>query len=104
MRSSITSWNEKMKGQHLQKAEESQSIDITALALTPMHDRLTFERAQAVEEKMDKGSVKSHQGWMAEVKQVAAKHESCKEHEPSTSSTVRDRSSPLTRCVWTRLA
>ena len=67
----VVSWNEAMKHQRLDKASESQSIDIVQLASIPMHDRLTFERAQAVEEKMakrlQKGAPKVYQGWMAEI-------------------------------------
>jgi len=66
----------------VKKAVESQSIDLTLLASTPMHDRPTFERAQAVEEKTAErvrrnGGVpgKSYQGWMAEVERQAAHHE-----------------------------
>jgi len=66
----VVSWNEAMKHQRLDKASESQPIDIMQLASVPMHDRLTFERAQAVEEKMakrlQKGAPKVYQGWMAE--------------------------------------
>jgi hypothetical protein len=78
----VDSWNDAMKEQRVKKAVESQSIDLTLLASTPMHDRLTFERAQAVEEKMAErvrrnGGVpgKSYQGWMAEVERQAAHHE-----------------------------
>src|SRR6266567_6056687 len=65
----VVSWNEAMKHQRLDKASESQPIDTMQLASIPMHDRLTFERAQAVEEKMaerqQKGAPKVYQGWMA---------------------------------------
>jgi hypothetical protein len=73
----VVSWNEAMKYQRLDKAAESQSIDLLSLASIPMHDRLTFERAQAVEEKMaerlQKGPPgKVYRGWMAEVDRQAA--------------------------------
>jgi hypothetical protein len=78
----VDSWNDAMKEQRVKKAVESQSIDLTLLASTPTHDRLTFERAQAVEEKMAErvrrnGGVpgKSYQGWMVEVERQAAHHE-----------------------------
>jgi len=85
----IISWNEAMKSQRLEKAREHQSIDIMQLASIPMHDRLTFERAQALEEKsaerLRKGAPgKVYQGWMAEVgSQVARRGE-----DNSSSSTV----------------
>jgi hypothetical protein len=68
----VVSWNEAMKHQRLDKAVESQSMDLMALASSPMHDRLTFERAQGREEKMAerlrKGAPgKVYQGWMAEI-------------------------------------
>jgi hypothetical protein len=68
----VVSWNEAMKQQRLEKALESQSIDLELLASTPMHDRLTFERAQAVEEKMAERlrngpPGKLYRDWMAEV-------------------------------------
>lgn len=67
----VVSWNEAMKHQRLDKASESQPIDIIQLASIPMHDRLTFERAQAVEEKMaerlQKDAPKVYKGWMAEI-------------------------------------
>jgi hypothetical protein len=118
----VTSWNEAMKNQRLQKAEESQSIDLTSLASTPMHDRLTFERAQAVEEKMDERlrkdpPGKTYQGWMAEIDRQTAHHEQRGEKKASTSSTSatvlkkpsapstvpkkRGRPSALARCVQT---
>ncbi|KAI0003244.1 hypothetical protein BJV74DRAFT_881704 [Russula compacta] len=76
----VASWKEAMRTQRLRKAAESQSIDLTLLASTPMHDRLTFESAQAVEEKMAERSRrgppgKTYQGWMAEVERRAAHHE-----------------------------
>lgn len=78
----VDSWNDEMKYQRQQKANESQSVDLTLLPSTPMHDRLTFERAQAVEEKMAErlrrnGGVpgKSYQGWTTEVERQVARHE-----------------------------
>ena len=110
-----------MKYQRLQKAAESQSIDLTLLASTPMHDRLTFERAQAVEEKMAERSRrnggcagKSYQGWMAEVDRQVAHHERTTSRgekqsqsfsSPSSSSLAsavpkkRGRQPSLDRCV-----
>jgi len=93
----VFSWNEAMEVQRLEKALESQSIDITSLASTPMHDRLTFERAQAVEEKMAerlrKGAPgKLYQGWMAEVDRGVAHHQQRGEKNPSSSTVPRKRS------------
>jgi hypothetical protein len=120
----VDSWNDAMKHQRLKKAAESQSIDLTLLASTPMHDRLTFERAQAVEEKMAEsvrrggGSPgKAYQGWMAEIDRQVAHHErgragaSGGERQSSSSSSVvpRKRSrrpSSVGRCVvhlWTHV-
>jgi len=66
----------------VQKAAESQTVDLRLLASTPMHDRLTFERAQAVEEKAGERlrrnggcAGKTYQGWMAEVDRQVAHHE-----------------------------
>ena len=89
----VVSWNEAMKNQRLEKALESQSIDLVSLAATPMHDRLTFERAQAIEEKMAerlrKGAPgKVYQGWMAEIDRQVAHHQRRGEMNPSSSSTV----------------
>lgn len=88
----VTSWNESIKNQRLEKAIDSQSIDLTALASVPMHDRLTFECAQAVEEKMAerlrKGAPgKVYQGWVAEIDRQVAHHEERGEGK-SSSSTV----------------
>jgi hypothetical protein len=100
----VESWDEAMKNQRLNMAVESQSVDVTQLASTPMHDRLTFERAQAVEEKMAErlrrnGGVpgKSYQGWMAEVKKQVANHEQRQprdgdKRQPSSSSSVKPAS------------
>jgi len=97
----VASWNEAMKYQRVQKAAESQAIDLTLLASTPMHDRLTFERAEAVEEKMAerlrKGAPgKLYQGWMAETDRQVAHHEQRGERKPrkrlsSKPSHVRDQ-------------
>ncbi len=102
----VVSWNEAMKYQRLEKARESQSIDITQLATTPMHDRLTFERAQAVEEKMAerrrKGAPgKVYQGWMAEIDRQVAHHQRRGENNPSSSTMPkkRRREPSLDRCV-----
>jgi hypothetical protein len=88
-----------MKDQRLEKAVESQSIDLISLASTPMHDRLTFESAQAVDEKMAerlrKGPPgKAYQGWTAEVDQkVAHHHERQGERESPLPSKKRKRPS-----------
>jgi len=76
----ITSWNDAMKEQRCKAAAKSQSIDLTPLATTPMHDRLTFESAQAVEEKMAERMGKSpplnvYHGWMDEIERQVALHE-----------------------------
>lgn len=76
----VSSWKEAMQAQRRRKAAESQSIDLTLLASTPMHDRLTFEGAQAVEEKMAERlrrgpPGKAYQGWMVEVERQVAHHE-----------------------------
>jgi hypothetical protein len=100
----VTSWNESIKNQRLQKATESQSIDLISLASTPMHDRLTFERAQGVEEKMAERLRKGapgrvYQGWMAEIDRQVAHHE---ERGASSSTVPKKRGRPpsLDRCVW----
>ncbi|KAH9057124.1 hypothetical protein EDB83DRAFT_2316093 [Lactarius deliciosus] len=77
----VESWNDSLQKQRLLKAMESQSIDITLLASTPMHDRLTFERSEAVKEKMDERARKAAQGtlyqnWMSEIDMQVARHES----------------------------
>jgi histone-lysine N-methyltransferase SUV39H len=88
----IASWNEAMKNQRLEKAMETQSIDLMSLASTPMHDRLTFERAQAVEEKMGErlrkgvnAPDKVYHGWMAEIDRKVAHHERRGERNPPSS-------------------
>jgi hypothetical protein len=114
------SWNDAMKGQRQDKAAESQSIDLTLLASTPMHDRLTFECAQAVEEKMTervrKGGSGSggsqgrmYQGWMAEIERQVMHHERGAEKQQPPQPLSRSRSSssvpkkrsrpPSDRCV-----
>jgi thiamine pyrophosphate-dependent acetolactate synthase large subunit-like protein len=101
----VASWNEAIKNQRLEKAVESQSIDLVSLASTPMHDRLTFERAQAVEEKMDERLRKGgnvYHDWMAEIDRQVAHHEQRGEKKSSSSTTVpkkRGRPSSLARCV-----
>ena len=108
----VASWNEAMKNQRLKKAAESQSIDLALLAKTPMHDRLTFERAQAVEEKMAerlrKGPPgKAYQGWMDEIERQVTLHEERGERNAPSSSTAtsstvpqkRSRPPSLGRCV-----
>jgi hypothetical protein len=77
----VESWNDSLKDQRLRKAAASQSIDITRLASTPMHDRLTFERSEAVQEKMEErlriaepGQL--YQGWMTEIEDQIARQES----------------------------
>lgn len=101
----VVSWNEAMKHQRLDKASESQPIDITQLASIPMHDRLTFERAQAVEEKvaerLQKGAPKVYQGWMAEIDRQVP-HPPPRAENISSSSTVpkkRNREPSLRRYV-----
>jgi hypothetical protein len=102
----VVSWNEAMKYQRLDKASESQSIDLVSLASVPMHDRLTFERAQAVEEKMaerlQKGAPgKVYHGWMAEIDQQAAHPPRRGEKNTAASSSTipkkRSREPPLRR-------
>lgn len=87
----VVSWNEAMKAQRLEKARESQSIDLELLASTPMHDRLTFERAQAVDEKMAERlrngpPGKAYRGWMAEIDTRQRRGE--KDASKSSSSTM----------------
>ena len=95
----VASWNEAMKNQRLEKASETQSIDLTSFASTPMHDRLTFESAQAVEEKMAerlrKGAPgKAYQGWMAEIdRKVGHHHERQGERKSPLPSKKRKRPS-----------
>ena len=112
-----------MKEQRVQKAAETQSVDLTLLASTPMHDRLTFERAQAVEEKAGERlrrnggcAGKTYQGWMAEVDRQVAHHERGGERpsqpsfaSPSSalSSAVpkkRSRQQTFDGCVWGSLS
>jgi hypothetical protein len=104
----IASWNEAMKNQRLEKAMETQSIDLMSLASTPMHDRLTFERAQAVEEKMGErlrkgvnAPDKVYHGWMAEIDRKVAHHERRGERNPpSSKNSSKKRKRPsLSRCV-----
>lgn len=104
----VTTWNDAMAYQRVKKAAESQSIDLLSLASTPMHDRLTFERAQAVEEKMAerlrKGPAgKVYQGWMAEIDRKIAHHEERGERKASSSTLLRKRnrepSPSLNRCA-----
>lgn len=98
----VFSWNEAMKDQRLEKALESQSMDLMLLASMPMHDRLTYERAQAVEEKMAERlrngpPGKVYQGWMAEVDPQRRGEEN-----PSSSSTKskkRNREPSFSRYV-----
>jgi hypothetical protein len=101
----VVSWNEAMKHQRLDKASESQPIDIVQLASIPMHDRLTFERAQAVEEKMaerlQKGAPKVYKGWMAEIERQVP-YRPRRGEKSSSSSTVpkkRSREPSLRRYV-----
>lgn len=80
----IESWNDSRKDLRLRKAAESQSMDITLLASTPMHDRLTFESSEAVNEKMDErlrraAPGKLYQGWTAEIENQVARQESERE-------------------------
>jgi hypothetical protein len=102
----VPSWNEAMREQRIRKAAESQSIDLVSLASTPMHDRLTFESAQAVEEKMAerlrKGPPgKVYQDWMAEIERKVAHHERRGERKPfSSRKRIREPSPSLGRCVW----
>lgn len=116
----VDSWNDAMKHQRIQKAAEVQSVNLRLLASTPMHDRLTFERAQAVEEKMAErlrrnGGCpgKTYQGWMAEVDRQVAHHERGGERPsqslPSSSSSSslssavpkkRSRQQTFDGCVW----
>ncbi|KAH9053843.1 hypothetical protein EDB87DRAFT_1825401 [Lactarius vividus] len=77
----VESWNDSLQKQRLLKAVESQSIDITLLASTPIHDRLTFERSEAVKEKMYERVRRAapgtlYQNWMAEIDNQVARHES----------------------------
>jgi hypothetical protein len=102
----VVSWNEAIKDQRLDKASESQSMDLISLASIPMHDRLTFESAQAVGEKMaerlQKGAPgKVYQGWMAEIDRQVP-HPPRRGEKNSSSSTVpkkRSREPSLRRYV-----
>lgn len=103
----VESWSASLKEQHLRKAAESQSIDLTLLASTPMHDRLTFERSEAVEEKMGErlrrdGHVKHYQGWMEEIENQVARHKGGRGDKsgPAKSKQVI-RIPPVSRCVHT---
>lgn len=75
----VKSWQDSLKQQHLRQAAESQSMDLTLLAKTPMHDRLTFEHSEAIDEKIEErlrrdGPVSLYQGWMEEVEDQVAQH------------------------------
>jgi hypothetical protein len=99
----VASWDEAMKYQRLKKAAESQAVDLTLLASTPMHDRLTFERAEAVEEKLAEqmrqgGPSKFYKGWMEEIERTVAHLEQLGESEPHTSRKRHNRPSQ-SRCV-----
>jgi hypothetical protein len=103
----VVSWNEAIKYQRVEKASESQSIDLMPWASIPMHDRLTFERAQAAKEKMTerlrKGAPdKVYQGWKAEIDRQVSHHQRRGEKNNSSSSTVpkkRSREPSLRRYV-----
>jgi hypothetical protein len=103
----VESWEASMKEQRLRKAKESQSIDITLLASTPMHDRLTFERSEAVEEKMEErlrkdGPVKLYEGWMEEIDNQIAQHESARGEKSGPSKSKKVTKMPSAgRCVYT---
>jgi len=89
----VVSWNEAIKYQRVEKASESQSIDLMPWASIPMHDRLTFECAQAAREKMTerlrKGAPdKVYQGWKAEIDRQVSHHQQRGEKNNSSSSTV----------------
>lgn len=101
----IASWNEAMKNQRLEKAMENQSIDLISLASTPMHDRLTFECAQAVEEKMAerlrKGAPgKVYQGWMAEIDRKVSHHERRGERNPPSKKRKRPSRDGCVSVFW----
>jgi len=114
-----------MKEQRAHKAAETQAVDLVLLASTPMHDRLTFERAQAVEEKAGERlrrnggcAGKTYQGWMAEVDRQVAHHERGGERasqqsfaSPSSSALLssavpkkRSRQQTFDGCVWGSLS
>jgi hypothetical protein len=100
----VVSWNEAMKNQRLEKALESQSIDLLQLASMPMHDRLTFERAQAVEEKMAERlrtgpPGKVYQGWMAEIDPQRRGEKNSSNSSSSTMPKKRNREPSLVRYV-----
>lgn len=106
----VDSWNDALKNQRLRKAAQSQSIDITALASTPMHDRLTFERSEAIKEKMDERLRRAapgqlYQGWMAEIEEQVARQESDQGENinPEKSKKKVIRIPPVGRCVHTLL-
>jgi hypothetical protein len=99
----VKGWDDAMKHQRIQKAAESQSIDLTLLASTPMHNRLTFERAEAVEEKMAErlrqgGSSKFYHGWMEEIDHLVAQHEQ-EEGQPHSAPNRPNRMPSQLRCV-----
>jgi hypothetical protein len=99
----VVSWNEAMKYQRLEKAQESQSIDLELLASMPMHDRLTFERAQAIEEKMAErqrnGAANVYRGWMAEVDPQRRGEKNSSKYSSSTKPKKRRREPSLGRYV-----
>lgn len=102
----VESWESSMKAQRLRKAAESQSIDLTLLASTPMHDRLTFERSEAVDEKMEErlrkdGPVNLYQGWMEEIEDKVAQHKGGRGDKSPTKPKKVIRVPHVTRCVYT---
>jgi hypothetical protein len=102
----VESWEASMKAQRLRNAAQSQSIDITLLASTPMHDRLTFERSEAVKEKMDErlrkdGPDKLYQGWDEEIDAHIARHENARgEKSNPTKSKKVPKITNVGRCVY----
>jgi histone-lysine N-methyltransferase SUV39H len=103
----VKSWEDSLKEQHLRKAAESQSINLTLLASTPMHDRLTFEHSEAVDEKMEErlrrdGPVGRYQGWMEEIENQAARHTGRRGDKSSPEKSKKAiRMPPVHRCVYT---
>ena len=101
----VESWESAMKQQRLRKATESQSIDLTLLASTPMHDRLTFERSEAVDEKIEErlrkdGPVNLYQGWMEEIEDKVAQHKGGRGDKSPTKSKKVIKIPHVTRCVY----
>jgi hypothetical protein len=102
----VKSWQDSLKQQHLRQAAESQSMDLTLLAKTPMHDRLTFEHSEAIDEKIEErlrrdGPVSLYQGWMEEVEDQVAQHTGGRGPNSPEKSKKASKIPSVRQCVYT---